>query len=58
MLGLVFDVLSLANDKKINDFLEVNLIWLFTMSSCYEYCYILFNQLGQLVKLLNNFGTL
>jgi hypothetical protein len=28
MLGLVFDVFSLANDKKINDFLEVNLIWL------------------------------
>jgi hypothetical protein len=26
MLGLVFDVFSLANDKKINDFLEVNLI--------------------------------
>jgi hypothetical protein len=38
MLGLVFDVFSLANDKKINDFLEVNLIWLFIMSFCYEYC--------------------
>jgi hypothetical protein len=37
MLGLVFDVFSLANDKKVND-LKVNLIWLFIMSSCYEYC--------------------
>jgi hypothetical protein len=38
MPGLVFDVFSLANGKKINDFLEVDLIWMFIMSSCYEYC--------------------